>query len=243
MRPDAVHRVLDAELIAARERRGGEPPRVLDVGGGTGVWAVPLAVAGCAVTVIEPSPNALATLHRRAREAGVPDRITAIQGDTDALGDLAAEGEADLVLGHGLLEVVDDAAVAASALAAAAAPGGAVSVLVANRFAAVLHRAIAGRLVDARRLLDDAAGQLAGTKDPLLRRFDLDGLEALVIATGLKVELLQGYGVVSDLVPGSVLESNPGAAEALAELELAAATRSPLRDVAARLHVLARRPA
>jgi hypothetical protein len=49
--------------------------------------------------------------------------------------------------------------------------------------------------------------------------------------------------VVSDLVPGSVLESNPGAAEALAELELAAATRSPLRDVAARLHVLARRPA
>jgi S-adenosylmethionine-dependent methyltransferase len=243
MRPDAVHRVLDAELIAARERRGGEPPRVLDVGGGTGVWAVPLAVAGCAVTVIEPSPNALAALHRRAREAGVPDRITAIQGDTDALGDLVAEGEADLVLGHGLLEVVDDAAVAASALAAAAAPGGAVSVLVANRFAAVLHRAIAGRLVDARRLLDDAAGQLAGTKDPLLRRFDLDGLEALVIATGLKVELLQGYGVVSDLVPGSVLESNPGAAEALAELELAAATRSPLRDVAARLHVLARRPA
>jgi len=243
MRPDAVHRVLDAELIAARERRGGEPPRVLDVGGGTGVWAVPLAVAGCAVTVIEPSPNALATLHRRALDAGVPDRITAIQGDTDALGDLVPEGEADLVLGHGLLEVVDDAAVAASALAAAAAPGGAVSVLVANRFAAVLHRAIAGRLVDARRLLDDAAGQLAGTKDPLLRRFDLASLEALIIATGLKVELLQGYGVVSDLVPGSVLESNPGAAEALAELELAAATRSPLRDVAARLHVLARRPA
>jgi SAM-dependent methyltransferase len=243
MRPDAVHRVLDAELAAARERRGGEPPRVLDVGGGTGVWAVPLAVAGCAVTVIEPSPNALATLHRRAEEAGVAGRITAVQGDTDALGDLAPEGEADLVLGHGLLEIVDDAAVAAAALAAAAAPGGAVSVLVANRFAAVLHRAIAGRLVDARRLLDDAAGQLAGTKDPLLRRFDIDGLEALIIAAGLKVELLQGYGVVSDLVPGSVLESNPGAAEALAELELAAATRSPLRDVAARLHVLARRPA
>ncbi|NUT51716.1 MAG: SAM-dependent methyltransferase, partial [Saccharothrix sp.] len=52
MRPDAVHRVLDAELTAARDRRGGEPPRVLDVGGGSGVWAVPLAVAGCAVTVV-----------------------------------------------------------------------------------------------------------------------------------------------------------------------------------------------
>jgi SAM-dependent methyltransferase len=242
MRPDAVHRALDAELAAAAQRRGEQPPRVLDVGGGSGVWAVPLAAAGCAVTVVEPSPNALATLHRRAADAGVADLITAVQGDTDALADLVPAGEADVVLGHGLLEVVDDAAAALAALAAAAAPGGAVSVLVANRFAAVLHRAIAGRLVDARRLLDDAAGQLTGTKDPLQRRFDVEGLEALVTSAGLKVELLQGHGVVSDLVPGSVLEASPGAADALAELELAAATRSPLRDVAARLHVMARRP-
>ncbi|MFD1149608.1 class I SAM-dependent methyltransferase [Saccharothrix hoggarensis] len=239
MRPDAVHRVLDAELAAARDRRGGEPPRVLDVGGGSGVWAVPLAVAGCAVTVVEPSPNALATLNRRAAEAGVLDRITAIQGDTDALDH---EASADLVLGHGLLEVVDDAGVALAALAAATAPGGAVSVLVANRFAAVVHRATGDRLVDARRLLDDEAGQLAGTRDPLLRRFDVAGLEALVRDAGLGVELVQGYGVVSDLVPGSVLEANPGAAEALAELELVASTRPPLRDVAARLHVLGRKP-
>ncbi|NUT99120.1 MAG: class I SAM-dependent methyltransferase [Saccharothrix sp.] len=240
MRPDAVHRVLDTELAAARDRRGGEPPRVLDVGGGSGVWAVPLAVAGCLVTVVEPSPNALATLDRRASEAGVRDRITAVQGDTDALD---ADASADLVLGHGLLEVVDDAHTALTALAAAAAPGAAVSILVANRYAAVLHRAIAGRLVDARRLLDDEAGQLAGSREPVQRRFDVASLEALVVDAGLKVELLQGHGVVSDLVPGAVLESNPGAADALAELELAAATRSPLRDVAARLHVLARKPA
>lgn len=239
MRPDAVRRVLYAELAAVRERRAGEPPRVLDVGGGSGVWAVPLAASGCAVTVVDPSPNALATLHRRAQDAGVVDSITALQGDSDALGQLVPAGSVDLVLGHGLLEVVDDPKTTIAAMAEATAPGGLVSVLVANRYAAVLHRAISGRLVEARRLLDDPAGQLA--EETLSRRYDIPGLTQLLIDGGLKVELVQGHGVVSDLVPGSVLEGNPGAAEALAQLELAAATTSPLLDVAARLHAMGRR--
>jgi protein-L-isoaspartate O-methyltransferase len=239
MRPDAVYRVLDAEVAAARQRTGGQAPVVLDVGGGSGVWAVPLAAAGCAVTVIEPSPNALATLHRRAADAGV--KITAIQGDTDALDRLVPLGAADLVLGHGLLEVVDDVPAAVAALTAACALGGAVSILVANRYAAVLYRALAGRLVDARRLLESETGQLAGSGESVQRRFDVAGLEATLKEAGLVVEILQGHGVVSDVVPGAVLEANPGAADALAQLELAAATRPPLRDVAARLHALARR--
>lgn len=241
MRPDAVRRVLDLELTAARTRRGGLAPRVVDVGGGSGVFAVPMAAAGCDVTVVEPSPNALATLQRRAQEAGVADRITAVQGDSDALDQLVEPGSAELVLAHGLLEVVDDPKVTVAAMAAVVAPGGVLSVLVANRFAAILHRAISGKLVDARALLDDPAGAISGPSEALLRRFDTEGLRALIADAGLTVELVQGYGVVADLVPGSVLESNPGAQEALAQLELVAATTPPLRDVATRLHAIARR--
>jgi S-adenosylmethionine-dependent methyltransferase len=243
MRSDAVRQVLEAEVKAARGRRAGAAPQVLDVGGGTGGWAVPLAVAGCAVTVVDPSPNALAILSRRVGDAGVADRVRSVQGDVDALAELVPIGAADLVLGHGLLEVVDDPAAAAAGLAAAVAPGGAVSVLAANRFAAVLYRALAGRMDEALRLLDEPTGQLAGSGDSVQRRFDVAGLTELLVGTGLVIEVVQGHGVVADVVPGAVLEANPGAADALAELELAAARRPPLRDIAARLHVLGRRPA
>jgi S-adenosylmethionine-dependent methyltransferase len=241
MRLDAVRRALDAELATARARRQGEPPRVLDVGGGTGVLAVPFASAGCLVTVVELNPNALATLHLRASEAGVSERITAVQGDSDALSSLVSSASFDLALAHGLLEVVEDPKNTVGAMADAVVAGGAVSVVVSNRYAAVLHRALAGRLADARDLLDDPAGQLPG--EYLLRRFDTEGLERILVDAGLTVELVQGVGVLADVVPGAVLELNAGAAEALAELELRVATVAPLRDVATRLHAIARRGA
>lgn len=245
MRADVVHRAVHAEVTAALTRRPGSPPAVLDVGGGSGVWAVPLAMAGCTVTVIDPSPDALAVLRRRAADAGCAERIVAVQGDTDVLADLVPPGTADLVLAHGVLEVVDDAAAAVRALAAAVAAGGVLSVLVANRFAAVLTRALAGRLADARDLLDDPDGRLAsrddGGHDVVRRRMDSDSLRRLLEQAGLTVELLQGDGVVAELVPAAVLDAQPGAAEALAELELRAAVTPPLRDVASRLHAMARR--
>lgn len=229
----AVRGVLEAELVAARER-GSLHPRVVDVGGGSGVWAVPLAAAGCSVTVVEPNPNALATLHRRAEEEGVADRITVVADDTDALSDRVPAGSADLVLAHGLLEVVDDPAAVMAALAAAVAPRGAVSLLVANRHAAALHRALAGRFDEARKLLADPAGVLHEDGEQVLRRFDSEGLTELVRAAGLTLALLQGDGVVSD----SVADAGDGG---LAEFELEAARVAPLRDVASRLHALARR--
>jgi S-adenosylmethionine-dependent methyltransferase len=232
-RTAVVWAVLRAELDGTTR-----PLTVLDVGGGTGGFAVPLATAGHRVTVVDASPDALAALTRRAAEAGVADRVRAVQGDGDALAELVAPESADLVLCHSLLEVVDDPATVVKAVAATLRPGGVASVLVANRVAAVLGRAIGGHLDVAAALLTDPSGS-TGQRDTLRRRFDLDSAVALLAAGGLVVEQAHGVRVVADLLPGAVLE---GQTEALVAFELAASSRPPYRDIATQLHLFARRP-
>ena len=78
---------------------------VLDIGGGTGGFAVRVAELGHRVTVVDPSPDALAALARRAREVGV--EVAGVQGDVSSLMEVASSGAADAVLCHGVLEVVE----------------------------------------------------------------------------------------------------------------------------------------
>ena len=105
---DGVRRVLEGD-----DASGGQA-RIVDIGGGTGGFAVPLAELGHTVQVIDPSPDALASLDRRARERGVADRVTGQQGDLSDLPSLVEE--ADLVLCHGVLEMVDEPAASLAAI-------------------------------------------------------------------------------------------------------------------------------
>ncbi|WP_020521894.1 class I SAM-dependent methyltransferase [Catelliglobosispora koreensis] len=223
-RTAVIWAVLRAEL-AAQGRAG---LTIVDVGGGTGGFAVPLAEAGHTVTVVDPSPDALAALLRRAADAGVDSRVKGLQGDADSLADLVPEDSADLVLCHAVLEVVDDPGTVASALARTLRPGGAASVLVGNRAAAVLSRAIGGQFKAAQELL--AGGGR--------RFFTADEASALLGQAGLTTEKIHGVRVVADLVPGVVADNDP---EALTAFELATAALAPYRDVATQLHLLARR--
>jgi len=225
--------VLRAELAG----QDGHKLNVVDVGGGTGGFAVPLAESGHTVTVVDPSPDALAALLRRAADAGVADRVHGLQGDADSLASLVSPGEADLVLCHAVLEVADDPESVAAALARVLRAGGAASVLVANRSAAVLGRAIAGQFHLAEQLLTPGADRVAG-RGSLLRRFDIEGATGLLTRAGLAVEQVHGVRVVADLVPGVLADADP---EGLVGFELAASDLPPYRDIATQLHLLARR--
>src|SRR5690349_24662824 len=84
------------EACRARLEAGPAGQTVLDIGGGTGGLAVRVAELGHRVTVVDPSPDALAALDRRAAEHDVADRITSVQGDLDGLDQLVGQGSVDL---------------------------------------------------------------------------------------------------------------------------------------------------
>lgn len=218
---------------ALRSRLDADGLRIVDIGGGTGGFAVRIAELGHEVTVIDPSPDALAAADRRAAERGVSDRVHGVQGDLTDLGDLVEPAGADLVLCHDVLGLLDDPAEGMRSIATALPTGGCLSLVVGQRHAAVLAAAMIAQFDRARDLLDAVPSR------PHL--FDADECAQLVGAAGFAVDAIHGVRVFADLVPSSLVDGEAGAAAALLELERAAVDRPEYLALATQLHVLATR--
>lgn len=212
----------------------GSPRDVIDLGGGTGGFAVRLAEAGHRVRVVDPSPDALASLARRAQEANLA--VTGLQGDVTDLVDVVGAGSADVVVCHGVLEVVDPVQALAH-ISQVLRPDGLLSLVVGQRHAAVLARAMGGNFVQARTLLDNVEPLDARTG----RRFIASEVEGLLADAGFGAITMHAVRVFADLVPAALVDLEPGAAAALVDLERAVAARPEFLPLATQLHVLARR--
>ncbi len=232
----------DAGSAAAADPAAGRgvQGRVVDLGGGTGEFAVRVAELGHEVTVVDPSPDALAALDRRATEAGVVERVHGIQGDAADLSTLVETGSVDVVLCHGVLEYVDDPGAALEAIGGVLRPDGILSVLVANRLAAVVARALSGHFDQARAVLETSAAQWdPDTQGP--RRYTRDEVVQLLRSSAFTPQTVHAVRVFTDLVPSTLVDAEPGAPAALLALERSAADVAELAAVSAQLHLLARR--
>ncbi|MFI1451940.1 class I SAM-dependent methyltransferase [Streptomyces virginiae] len=237
LRTAVVWEVLKEALDRRVKATGRDVLDVLDTGGGTGKFAVPVARLGHRVTVVDPSPNALFGLERRVTEAGVADLVRGVQGDAQGLLDVVERDAYDVVLCHGVLEYVDDPAEGVANTVAALRVDGTLSLLAAGLGGAVLARALAGHFTEARTALTDPAGRW-GSGDPVPRRFTAEQLSELVGGAGLAVGAVHGVRIFADLVPGVLVDTEPGAVEALLRLEEAAAELPAFHAVATQLHVL-----
>jgi SAM-dependent methyltransferase len=232
-----VWEVLSAVLAEADPSGAGLD--VLDAGGGTGGFAVPLAEAGHRVVVVDPSPDSLAALQRRAAERGLGERVVGLQGDLAELPTLVPAGSVDLLLCHSVLEVVDDPAESSSP-----SPGPCVR---AAGSACSSPTAPPPCSPGAGRPSRRGGPCAVGPRRPLgagrRRRAPLHPRRDHRAGPRRRARRRAGPRCAGGRRPRarSVLDTEPGAAAALLALERALSDRPPFRDVATQLHVLAAR--
>ena len=215
------------------------PGEIVDLGGGGGHQALPLARAGYAVTLIDSSPTMLseAARLREQEPREVSDRLELVKASSVEAPYLLGKGRFDGVLCHGLLMYLDDPLPLLSTMSALARPGAIISVVGANRHNFAMPAAIR----------HDWAGVLASfdtdrRKNWLgadIRGDDVDDLG--VSFTSVEIDPITWYGVrlFTEGWGRNQPPVDPTADVLAAELE--ATKRDPYRQFSALFHLLGRR--
>ena len=138
------------------------------------------------------------------------------------------------MLAHGVLDAVDAVPATFAALVAAMRPGGLLSLLVANPLAAVMARAVVGEPAQALaelRSLDSGRAEV-----------DPDSVVALCDGAGLRGRGAARHRLLLRPRARVRRSTRPARARPSPNSTPSAAGRPPFADLAARIHLLARRP-
>lgn len=212
------------------------PAAVVDVGGGAGNQALPLARDGYFVTIVDSSTAMLARAEDSlSREpADVRDRVTLVhaagENAPDALGGQRFAG----VLCHGVLMYLDDPAPMVGALADLADEGGVVSIAAKNRASLAMRPALAGHWQEALAAFD-ANRQVNGLEVDT-RADTVDGLGDLLAEHGIETAAWYGVRLFTD---GWTPERPPlDDEENVLAVELEASRRDPYRQLSRLFHLI-----
>lgn len=210
--------------------------RVLDVGGGDGRDALPLALAGHDVTIVDTSAGMLAEADRRAAEAGVAIRTVA-----GSVGDLSAFEGFDLVLCHFVLHYRPADAGDVARLAGCLRPGGRLSVIAPNPVGRVYQ--VLTRSGPAAALAELGSGDWSSaTFDHTARKVTSDEVSAELAAAGLRVTDLYGGRTANDVLADDAPKHDDAYLADLIRLEIALCDREPYKRVGGFWQLIAERP-
>ncbi len=210
--------------------------RILDVGGGDGMDALPLAQAGHDVTILDQSSSWLDEAGRRAADAGT--RVRAVVGD---LTDPPQLGEFDVVLCHFVLQYRPADADDLARLAHYTRAGGFVSVIVPNPASMVLRELVIDGPTAALSELD-AETKRAVTFNHDVRKIAMVELERALEQVGLSVVQRYGTRIANELLADNDCKHDREYFKDLLRLELALCDQEPFVRIGGMYQLIATKP-
>lgn len=194
-----------------------EKLRILDAGGGTGFYSIPLAAKGHEVVILDISQKMLEAAESKASELGARERVKTVQGDMEHV-DLPDESF-DAVLCHLALCHVNEPEKALSEFSRLLRKGGLFSLIVENKLFYSISEAFKGDISEALRRLRES--ELTVTLPPLggLRTFERNELLALLERVKLEPFKILGLRIFSDYLLYAH-KAPPDDLESLREIEM-----------------------
>jgi S-adenosylmethionine-dependent methyltransferase len=220
----------------------GEPPRVLDAGGGSGELALRLARDGYRVWLLDYAPGML----DQARHAALalPDeaqaRVTFCLLPVSEASGAFAPGFFQVVTCHTLVEYLKQPQATIGELARLLCAGGLLSLSFVNRHAEVLRQVWSqGDPTGALERLEDGSF-CAGLFGVSGQAYTSEEVSAWLPPMGLNLTATYGVRAFADQVPEGRL-ADTAFLDTLVQLETAAAQLDPYRRIARYVHLLARK--
>ena len=217
------------------------PAEVVDVGGGAGHQALPLARRGYRVTILDSSAAMLAraaeSLAREPEE--VRRRVSLVEAAGEQAPAVLGTGRFTGVLCHGVLMYLDDPGPLVASLAGLAREGGVVSIAAKNASNLAVRPALAGDWKAALAAFDTRR-QVNGLG--LNTRADtVEGLSELLGRHGVEATAWYGVRLFTDCwTPEG---PDPGPDDDVLAVELEASRRDPYRQMSRLFHLIGRRRA
>lgn len=194
----------------------GKKCRILDAGGGTGFYSIPLAAKGHDVVILDRSKKMLETAEVKADRLGLTKRVKTLLGDMQNI--QQPEQSFDIVLCHLALCHVDDPLKALSEFARVLRKDGILSLIVENKMFFSIAEAFKSNIPEALRRFREERLFITMPKLGTLRTFETKELLTSFEETNLKPIRTLGLRVISDYLLYAQ-KAPPEKKESLRELE------------------------
>ena len=219
---------------------------LLDIGGGTGRWSVPLAREGYHVVLGDVSQGMLNIARDKLRAVGLSDMVDVRQIDICDMSSLA-EASFDLVLCQGdPLSYVKEPAKAAAECFRVAKPGAFFIPSVDCRFRPAVKLGSMAEWGRAMEVLETGVGKMVYEEGSFpIHMFTPQELIGLLESAGWEVGQLIGKTVLGSLLPGDTLAefvNNPQRLHNLLQLEKQLGAEPSLIGIAGHIEAVCRKP-